>query len=345
MILRMVWPAWAILLVALPVLGVTVWRAFATRIDGGLVPWLRRAGMILCIGAIALGPAVPRQTQTVETNAEVFIVVDRTGSMAAEDYDEGVPRLEGVRHDIAAITEAMAGSRFSVIAFDSQAARQVPLTSDGRAIRSWAQTLVQEITFYSTGSNIARPRDALAEALNGAIERNPGNVRIVFFLSDGEDTDGSAPGASTAGYGELAELIDGGAVLGYGTAAGGQMRYYDGLSPDGPDEDADWIVDTSQPGEPPAVSAIDEPNLRRLASELGLDYQHRTAPTSVASFAGNIDLEEIAADGRRDVSVYEDVYWPFAVVLAGLLLWEAWYLARRFPRQSSAVATLARRSV
>lgn len=332
-ILRLAWPLWAILLVVVPLLVLAAWQAIVTRDEGGLWPWVRRGAMVLCLGAIALAPAVPRQNTTVETNAEVFFVVDRTGSMAAEDYDDGQPRLEGVRSDIRAISEEMAGSRFSIIAFDSQATRQLPLTSDGRAVRSWTETLVQEITFYSVGSAIDRPLAALTQALEGAAERNPGNVRIVFFLSDGENTNDAGAQESTTGYGELAHLVDGGAVLGYGTASGGQMRYYDGTSPYGPEDDADWILDTTQDGDPPAISAIDETNLRRLAQELGVEYVHRTEPGSLTSITSGIDLDHIAGDGRRDVSVYQDVYWPAAVILAGLVLWEAWYLARRFPRQ------------
>lgn len=46
----------------------------------------------------------------------------------------------------------------------------------------------------------------------------PSNVRLVFFLSDGENTNGSDSDAGDgfASFADLAQYIDGGAVLGYG---------------------------------------------------------------------------------------------------------------------------------
>ncbi|WP_324649261.1 vWA domain-containing protein [Georgenia sp. H159] len=335
MILRLAWPLWVTAVVLLPLLVICVLAAVRARRteDGSFAAWLRRGGMVLALAVVALAPAVPSTTTTVATNVEMFFVVDRTGSMAAEDYDGDRPRLEGVRHDVTALVEAMPGARYSVITFDSQAARQLPLTTDARAVRTWADTLVQEITHYSAGSAIDRPLPALTAALEGAAERNPENVRIVYLLSDGENTRGDGTGETEPqSFAELAPLVDGGAVLGYGTPQGGQMRVYDGTEETGAGTDAPWILDETQPGSPPAVSRLDETQLRRVAEQLGVDYTHRTEPSPVDGLVAGIDAETIAADGRRDVSVYEDVYWPAAALLAALLAWEAWYQARRFPR-------------
>ncbi|WP_127130014.1 VWA domain-containing protein [Georgenia sp. SYP-B2076] len=336
MILRLVWPAWVLLLVFVPLVvlcGLGWWRARRTG-DGTAGSWLRRGAMVACALVIGLAPAVPAETRRVETNAEVYFVVDRTGSMAAEDYDGARPRLEGVRHDLVAVMEALPGARYSVIGFDSQATRQLPLTTDARAVRTWAETLRQEITWYSAGSSIDRPIGALTDALRGAAQRNPADVRLVFFLSDGENTQGDAPSSTpdAADLAQLVPLVDGGAVLGYGTTAGGHMRTYDGTDDTGAGTNAPYITDESQPGSPPAVSRIDETNLRRLASQLGLAYSHRIAPTPVDALVANIDVEEIASDGRRDVSTYRDVYWPAAVVLAALVAGEAFAQAARWRR-------------
>ena len=336
MILRLVWPLWVTALVLLPLLVLCVVAAVRARRsgDGSGLGWVRRGAMVLALAAIALGPAMPSTTTTVTSNVELFFVVDRTGSMAAEDYGEDdAPRLEGVRHDVTALVEAMPGARYSVITWDSQAARQLPLTTDSRAVRTWAETLVQEITYYSAGSTIDRALPAMRRALEGAAERNPENVRVVFFLSDGEDTDGDAgETGEPQSFAEIADLVDGGGVLGYGTPEGGTMRYYDGTADTGPGTDAPWIPDETQAGSPPAVSRIDESQLRRVADQLGVDYSHRIRPSGVEHLVSGIDSEMISADGRREVSVYSDVYWPFAAALAVLLASEAWDQARRFPR-------------
>ncbi|MGC0274307.1 vWA domain-containing protein [Pseudactinotalea sp. Z1739] len=329
MTLRMMWPLWVTAIVFAPLLALTIWQSVRGRGQRRL-HWLRRCGMVLALIAIALTPAVPSSQSTqVSSNAELFFVVDRTGSMAAEDYNGTQPRLEGVRHDLVALTEAMPGARYTIIGFDSQATRQLPLTTDSRAVRSWADTVNQEITTYSAGSAIDRPLEALGESLSAAAERNPANVRLVFFFSDGENTN-EAEGGEVDSYAPLAELVDGGAVLGYGTPQGGNMRSYDGTANSGPGTDAPYIMDPAT-GEP-AVSVIDEGQLRTLAADLGLAYDHRISPDGVDHLVSGIDVDEIAEDGRRDVRHYADVYWPAAAVLALLLAWEAWELTREMPR-------------
>ncbi|MFD1718811.1 vWA domain-containing protein [Georgenia deserti] len=337
MILRMLWPVWALVLVLGPMVvlcGWAWWRARRTQ-DGTTVAWARRLGMTVAAVLIGLTPAVPAETEQVQTNAEVFFVVDRTGSMAAEDYNGDRPRLEGVRHDIGAVVEAIPGARYSVIAFDSQATRQLPLTTDSRAVLTWADTMRQEITYYSAGSSIDRPLQAMQNALEGAAERNPGNVRLVFFMSDGENTDGddSSADGQVQSFEPLSEWVDAGAVFGYGTPEGGRMRQYDGTDSSGAGTDAPYITDETQPGSPPAVSRIDERNLRQVAEELGVEYTHRVEPNGVDHITDGIDVEEIAAaDGRRSVDTYRDVTWPISAALAVLVAWEAFYLSGRTRR-------------
>jgi len=328
MTLRFVWDPAALAVVLVVLGGLAAWGLVrAVRDDDGTrLAWVRRLGLVLATVAIGATPAVVASSEEVTTNVEAFIVVDRTGSMAAEDWAGGEPRLDGVRADVPALTEVFPGSRWSIIAWDSRATRQLPLTTDARAVVSWAETLRQELTMYSAGSAIDRPAATLAEALAGAAERNPENVRLVFFLSDGENTDGdaSAADASVDAYAPLAGLVDGGAVLGYGTEAGGRMREYDGSA----DPNQPWIQDTTQTPHADAVSRIDEENLRDLAGVLGVPYLHRGAPGGLEVVAEGVDVETIVEDGRTTVNVYRDVYWPFVWIVVGLLAWEAFDQAR-----------------
>ncbi|MGO1173430.1 MAG: vWA domain-containing protein [Actinomycetaceae bacterium] len=331
MTLRWAWDWWVVAIVVLPLLALCVHALLRARSGEERTQWswMRRTAMVLCLGVVAVAPAIPAEETEVGTNADVFFVVDRTGSMAAEDYDGEAPRLEGVRSDMAGIVEAMPGARFSILAFDSQTTRELPLTSDGRAVGTWVDTLRQEVTYYSGGSSIDRPRQDLTDALARAQESNPGNVRLVFVLSDGENTAGDTsqhqlPGA----WSDSAGLVDAGAVLGYGTADGGNMRNYDGTDRTGPGSGAPYITDDAT-GEA-AVSTIDEANLRTVAEQLGVPYEHRTEPGGAADLVAGIDVESIArADGRQNVDVYRDVWWPAMYVLVALLAWEAFELAGR----------------
>jgi len=234
-----------------------------------------------------------------------------------------VTRLDVAKHDVVSLVADIPGARYSIITFDSQASRQLPLTTDARAVSTWAQTVRQEITAYSSGSLTDRPLDALTSALQGAADRDPSHVRLVFYLSDGEQTVGGEP----ASFADLAPLVDGGAVLGYGTAAGARMRSYDGAL--ALDPDAAYIQD----GAGDAVSRLDEATLQTLADQLGVPYVHRTAPDATAPLVADIDPEQIAADSRRDVTTFTNVTWPFAALLVLLLAGEVWGTTPRARRR------------
>lgn len=292
------------------------------------VSWVRRTVAVAVLALIGTGPSLA--TETLDNSAaavDVFFVVDRTGSMAAEDWgaDGTQPRLEGVRGDIVALTEAIPGGRYSIISFDSQATRQLPLTWDPNAVLSWTETFHQEITRFSEGSLTDRPLDELAAALEGSAEEEPAHMRVVFFMSDGEQTAEGEPRS----FAELAELVDDGAVLGYGTAEGGRMRTYE------PGETNTTYIQDPAGGD--AISRIDEEILRDLADELGVEYRHRQE--SVATLARDLDPDEVTADGRRAVTTHRIVVWPLALLLAGLLAWEAWVFAARAQRSWGAPPT------
>src|SRR5690606_10275311 len=111
---------------------------------------------------------------------------------------------------------------------------------------------------------------------------------------------------------------------------GGSMREYFGDRSSGYGTDAPYIQDP-QTGAA-AISRIDEQTLRTIASEMGVPYGHRISPGGIASVVGNINLELVAGDGRRDEVTTRDVYWPAAILLAVLLGWEAWDLSREVPK-------------
>ncbi len=323
---RFLWEPWALLLFALALIAVCVWALIRSRRDGdgmGLA-WGRRIVLVLAVVGIGATPTVITETEEVTSNLEVYIVVDRTGSMAAEDYGDGQTRLTGVSNDVQALMDAFPGSRYSVISFAVQAQRELPLTSDSRAVRAWSESLRQENTWYAGGSAIDRPAALLERTLANAQELNPQNVRIVFFLSDGENTvgDTTTGDESVSSYASMRGLVDGGAVLGYGTSEGGTMKEWTGV--DDPNRPRIQDPETGQD----AISRIDEENLRELAAVLGVRYAHRTAPGDLGFIADSVDVDSIVDDGRALVSVHRDVYWPFVWVIVGILAWEAFDAAR-----------------
>lgn len=319
------WPLWLTIVLGLGLTAVCVAGWFRSRMTWS---WIRRGLMVVCVVLIGLTPAKMGERPEQAVGADVFFVVDLTGSMAALDYDGDNPRLEGVRHDIEAALEKIPGARYSVIAYSSEASVQLPLTRDENAVRSWSQTAQQEFSFYSQGSAVNRPIELLKNELARAEEANPQNARIVIFMSDGENTKaGDLDPNEEAQFDGVADLVDTGVVLGYGTEEGARMNVREAWSANV--DQNEFIIDPET--REPAISKIDEENLQVIADQLGVPYEHRTSPSHLGSLDG-INIVEIVADGRGRAAWLIPVLWPVGIALLVLGVWEAIALAPELRR-------------
>ena len=313
-------PLWA----TIPLFGgmLLLCTVLLIRRPGQRAAWARRLLMVLLLLVVALRPVTPIEgEQTQRMNANVFFVVDRTGSMNAEDYHGEQPRLDGVRADMTRIMEMTEGSRYSIIAFDSSATQQLPLTTDAGAARAWIETLTTEPTAYSTGSNVDRPLTSLLVEISETRRDDPDSSVLVYFLSDGENTDEK----ESESFGQAAGFVDGGAVLGYGTAEGGPMTTQGG------EDHGEYITG---PDGQPGISSIDEQQLQTIAGQLGVPYLHRDDPEApIEGTMEGITLTAVPTESTRGVASFEDWYWVASIPLAALLIWELGALTYRLPRR------------
>ena len=327
------WPL--VIAVALVMAALLWWSArwaFSALADpGARTSWWRRACLALVMVLILAGPAAAVTESTQVSNVEIYLVVDRTGSMAAEDWAGGPAagggtRLDGVKSDLTAIRDAWPQARFCILALDGAAARELPLTSDLDAVTSWIGSLQQEITQRSQGSSLDGMLPLLVQTLTRAKEKNPEDARLVYILSDGEATD-DGRGAGTAGamWAEAGELTDGGAVLGYGTASGGMMRSFDGSSTPGSGK---YILDPDT-GKP-AVSVPDTRALASVAEALGVPYFQRTGGSDdvpTGDFTRQ-DVNAVLTDGREKKNRVRYLTWPLGIAASALAIWELVALIR-----------------
>ncbi|WP_394214164.1 VWA domain-containing protein [Brachybacterium vulturis] len=318
--LELLMPLWALI----PLCGAmaTLCVVLLVRRPRQRLMWGRRLLMVLLLVVVALRPVTPIEgEQTERMNANVFFVVDRTGSMNAEDYAGDQPRLDGVKADMTRIMGMTEGARYSIIAFDSTATRQLPLTTDAGAATAWIDTLTTEPTAYSQGSNVDRALTPLMVEITGAKREDPESSVLVYVLSDGENTDGK----DAESFRQAAGFIDGGAVLGYGTAEGGPMKAEGGA------EDGEYITG---PDGQQGISRIDEEQLQTIADQLGVPYLHRDDPEApIEGTMENITLRPVPSESRRDVASFEDWYWVASIPLAALLIWELGEMTYRLPRK------------
>ncbi|WP_435298784.1 vWA domain-containing protein [Timonella sp. A28] len=280
-----------------------------------VVVWVRRVAVSLLVVFIGFGPSIYEESaEFARTNVDVYLVVDRTGSMAAEDYGKkNKPRLDGVRKDLHDTIDQLSGSRFSVISFDSKATRQIPLTTDTSALHSWVDGLNQETTLNSSGSSLNRVYETLATELKRSHSNNPQNKRIVYLFTDGENTSEE----KRQSFAELKKYVDGGAVLGYGTEDGGKMKRYDPSN-----NSIEYIEDFTLSPAGPAISKIDLAELTAVANDIGVQLLHRNDSSSMDKAIAGVDPQLVMAQGYRVVEVQQLFIWPFAVLLGLLLMWE-----------------------
>jgi hypothetical protein len=316
-------PAEAIAVVASGLVGLFIWGGWRGR----RVVWIRRGSMVLLLGLMLWNPnlGVEKVTQQA-VDADVIVLVDTSPSIAAEDWDGSSPRLDAIRADIGAIAAEHVGAHIAIVAFDSSARLIMPFSTDPGAALAAADTLTPVPYWWASGSSIDSGLDLLEELLTRQAEEHPERARLVYYLGDGEQT----REGSVKSFEPVADLVDGGAVLGYGTAEGGRMLAHQETIMGELVAEPEYIL---APDGSPGISKIDETALEMIASELGVDYLHRTAqaPVSEALWQGELPPRTVddATSGSRPLRFLA------AVALFGTLIWE---LAWSLPRARNALA-------
>lgn len=310
------------------------WRWWAERRAGARPlarSWLWRAALVGLVVTATFRPGVPGTgtTQNATADLDVFFVVDTTASVVAEDYGGAKPRLDGVRQDVGRLVAALPGARFSLLTFDSSALTRLPLTGDATAVTTAMEVLRPEVITYSRGSSVTVAAPLLTQQLERARAAHPERARVVFYLGDGEQTDGQPPTAFSVPSG----AVNGGAVLGYGTTTGGRMRANEGYIAG----HQAWVQDRSVTPPVDALSRIDEGRLRTVADQLGVPYTHRSAGDPIESAMTATDPGRLAAQAGSVAGRFE-LYWILAAAAVGLVARELYLLGadvlRLVPRRA-----------
>ena len=309
---------WPLLVVAvIGALAAVWWNPTSRTVPGEskATHWRLTVAVVL-LGVAAFRPAVSGdEVDTTAANLNVYFVVDTTSSIIAEDYGDERPRLEGVASDIAAIATALPGARYSVVTFDQATRVRLPLTTDTTALDAALETLLPEPSEVSHGSSVTEANDRLKTLLQQADSRQPQRGRIVYYFGDGENTAPDSPKPFDIDR----RLVNGGAVLGYGTSEGGRMKATRSRF----DSTTSYIKDPTT-GED-ARSVISEPTLRAIADQLGVAYVHREAGDSIGPAVDGVDLARFGTSEeieKHKVLARRELYWPLLLGVAGIAAWE-----------------------
>ena len=238
----------------------------------------------------------------------VFVVLDRSPDMRVRDYPDGTSRMSVARHDVAALIDRYPGARVAVISFASRPVLEWPLSADTWSLRPLAATFDPYATAPDDVSqtNAGAAGNMLRYQLISAVQQYPRAKTLVFYLGAGAPESEQPPRDFNLPDG----AVDGGAVFGYGTRAGGPI-----------------------PGTDVARSAIGEPALRGIADQIGVPYVPRSDAESVVAAAPSDPaaaapgaLAPAAASGETEL------YWAPAILAAVLILVELYVVLREFRR-------------
>ena len=256
---------------------------------------------------------VESQYEFATKNLDVLFVIDNTISMWAQDYNGNKTRMSGVSNDVNYIISELAGSNFGLVTFDDTSHVLAPFTQDMEYIRDLVDTFTMPDSYYAKGSDLSIPYQNV-ESLLLSSQKKENRKSIVFYISDGEITNGR----QLQSYTELAQYIDNGVVMGYGSSNGGRMK--DGYS---------YVYDYSTHKD--AVSYINEDNLKKIAEDLGLEYVNMNSGNE--SLKGRIQIIKEASktviENGQGAEITKDLYYFFAIPLVVMIFFELCMVARR----------------
>ena len=294
----------------------------------GVWPYIRQIVIVILIFVINLRIMLPGEVENVqeqEMNVHVLFVIDDTISMLAEDYDGKRTRLEGVKEDCQYIVDELPGARFSVISFHNTANLLSPFTNNAEYVKSTIESIYPLDDLFARGSSMNVAKDVMLHTLQYIKEKRDTKV-VLFFISDGEVTDGSKLESFT----EVAQYISNGAVLGYGTESGGNMHVKNY------DDELVLVEDESGYVNKAAVSKIDEVNLKKLAKDFGIEYVNRNQGKRLDSIINDVknsaEVIKKSSDEKKESNQVEtatDIYYFFVIPLLILLLFEVITLIRK----------------
>lgn len=301
--------------------------------------WIgRTVAMALCLSLFFVFVIKPARWSSMgegsevktKSNLQVVICIDDTISMVANDQD-GRTRMEAAKEDCKFIVDSLQGAKFSVLDFHNETTVLCPFTNNSDHVKSVIDSISPLSTYYAKGSSLNTPKDAIVKTLKMASQAE-GNELAIFFISDGEITDDSV----LESYMDAGKYVHGGAVLGYGTAQGGTMSVQHSW-----EEEPTEIMDYSDYPSKPAVSKIDEENLRSIARDMGVVYIHmnneRELNAVLSDLKSKLSLEvyteedvEETDEGQVVTRALKDNNWYFLMIPMLLaLIWEAYLLMRK----------------
>lgn len=278
-----------------------------------------KVSIVVLLFIINLRFMIPNgETMAINSDLSVLFVIDTSISMRALDYNGNKERFERVINDCCYIVDELSSCKFSIITFGDEARKVIPFTTDTDMVQAELKAINLEDDYYAKGSSMNLVKNTLEQTLKEEKQRQNGNSKfVIFFVSDGEIT---KEGEVLESFSNIEQYTSNGAVMGYGTSAGGKMvsrAYADDTNSDYYylyyyDDNYNRVA---------AISKLDETNLKKIASDIGIDYIQMSKTSNINYKLSDIKQQISNSQTTEEkISSYKDIYYYFAVPLVILLI-------------------------
>jgi len=220
-------------------------------IQGGLL-----AGAIIALIITLARPVWPgASVKLKEGTLDVIAVLDVSLSMAAEDYADGVSRLQKAKDLLVNLLPDLTGNRMGLVLFARESFVQAGLTEDLVALKFVLQNWVKIESAPAGGSNVI---PALSEAA-GLFKESDRNKLILLFSDGGDATPEDLLASLEKFSGKNIKVV----TVGLGNPEGSKIPVY---GKNGKFED--WLQINGEL----VITRLNEASLKEIASRTGGKY-------------------------------------------------------------------------
>jgi len=281
-------------------------RSWASRLCPWVLAGLRLAGLTLALVALARPQAGHSEEEILTRGIDIMVVVDRSGSMAAEDFKPR-NRLHVAKEVVADFIDGRRHDRIGMVTFAARAVTLCPLTLDYGLLHQ----ALEEVDLARKEEDGTAIGMGLASGVS-RLRRSDAKSRVVILLTDGRNNRGQIDPLTAA----------------QAARAFGIKVYVVGVGTEG---EAPFPIEDPMFGKRYALMRVDldEETMTRIAELTGGAYFRATDSESLLAVFEKIDALERSDLKVRQHVLYAELFpfllWPgMALLVLEQLLRQTW---------------------
>jgi len=284
--------------------------------DSNLKHWIKFILILSALTSLIFAAANPqvgtRMQEVKQTGIDVFILLDVSNSMMAEDIKPN--RLEKAKYQISNLINKLRGDRIGLIIFAGQAYIQIPLTTDYSAANLFLSAVdVNSVPTQGT---------AIASAINLAVASfdSLSTQKVIIAITDGEDHEGDIQDAVDNALSREIKIY----AIGLGSQTGVPIPVYNNRNQlVGFKKDSDGIS---------VLTKLDEEVLKQIAVQgNGKYFRGTNYEDYLDKIYSELSQLEQTEFGVKKVTDYEDRFYYFLIPAIILLVLEFFISDRKSP--------------